>query len=295
MELRRAKIPYVLLGGMSFYDRKEVRDVLAYLKLLANLRDDVSLLRIINTPARGIGQSTVTRLTQSAVAAGQPIWEQLAESAKGHDLPPATARSLGQFVTLVEGFRQRVAQGRLVDTLRSLIDEIGYRAELSRLYANPDDRDSRWASVEEVVNALGSYCKRAEKPTLTGFLQDTVLTGRDDDQDKDQQLQRNAVAMMTLHAAKGLEFPEVYLVGMEEELLPHKKSIAVAGTAIDEERRLCYVGITRAKRRLTLTMSLARQKWGKSRPTIPSRFLYEITGQTENPHYSALGRKKRRT
>src|SRR5690606_21098796 len=113
------------------------------------------------------------------------------------------------------------------------------------------DQQARWAAVEEVVNSLGAYCRRARKPTLSGFLEDVALGDRDNDQDKESQLKRNAIALMTLHSAKGLEFPNVYLVGMEEGLLPHRRSVEAEGAAIDEERRLCYVGITRAQDRLT--------------------------------------------
>jgi DNA helicase-2/ATP-dependent DNA helicase PcrA len=291
MELRKAKVPYVLVGGQSFYDRKEVRDILAYLKLLANPLDEIALLRIINTPARGIGQQTVTRLTEHAIAHGQPIWKFLTPALAIPNVPPAAARGIAQFVQMIQSYRQRIEQGSLVEAARALIGTIGYRDELARLYPEPDDRDARWGAVEEVINALSIYCQRHPRPDLSGFLQETLLTGREEDSDKEEKLNRNAVVLMTLHAAKGLEFSEVYLVGMEEELLPHKRSVAIEGAAIDEERRLCYVGITRAKRRLTLSLSLSRQKWGKARPTVPSRFLYEITGQTDNPHYRARGRK----
>jgi DNA helicase-2/ATP-dependent DNA helicase PcrA len=161
------------------------------------------------------------------------------------------------------------------------------------LYTEIDEQQARWTAVEEVVNAAAAYAKRAAEPTLAGFLHEAALLGNDDDRDKDSQLKRDAVALMTLHAAKGLEFREVYLVGMEEGLLPHRRAVEADGSAIDEERRLCYVGITRAQRRLTLTLSLSRRKWGKPRPTVPSRFLYEATGQAENPNYSAAVRQQR--
>jgi DNA helicase-2/ATP-dependent DNA helicase PcrA len=144
-----------------------------------------------------------------------------------------------------------------------------------------------------VVNAVGEYARRAKEPTMSGFLQDIALTTSDQDRDKESKLERDAVVLMTLHAAKGLEFSEVYMVGMEEGTLPHARSVAGDDTAIDEERRLCYVGVTRARRRLTLTLALSRQKWGKPRPTIPSRFLYEITGQTKNPNYLAAKQQRR--
>jgi DNA helicase-2/ATP-dependent DNA helicase PcrA len=170
-----------------------------------------------------------------------------------------------------------------VNVVTDLIRAIGYQDEINRLYKEPEDQQARWAAVEEVVNSLGAYQKRAKKPTLAGFLDDVALGDRENEQDKEAQLKRNAIALMTLHSAKGLEFPQVYLVGMEENLLPHRRSVEAEGAAIDEERRLCYVGITRAQDRLTITLALSRMKWGKARPTIPSRFLFEITGQSDSP------------
>jgi DNA helicase-2/ATP-dependent DNA helicase PcrA len=152
------------------------------------------------------------------------------------------------------------------------------------MYPKPNEALSRWAAVEEVVNALAAYEQQAGNPSIGGFLEDIALVGRDDDQKKESQLARNAVVLMTLHSAKGLEFPQVYLVGMEEGLLPHRRSVAAEGDAIEEERRLCYVGVTRAQRQLTLTMAQSRRKWGKSQPSIPSRFLFELTGRAGNPH-----------
>jgi DNA helicase-2/ATP-dependent DNA helicase PcrA len=287
-ELRRTKIPYVLVGGMSFYDRKEVRDLLAYLKLLVNPHDEVSLLRVINTPPRGIGQATITRLLEQAVAAGRPVWDVLGEASQAGRLPAAAASGIARFRSLLGGHRGQLAHRGLAEVVRSLIVESGYREELARLYPEQAERESRLSAVEEVVNAAAGYCRREASPTLSGFLQEVALTGSDDDRDRETKLARDAVALMTLHAAKGLEFREVYLVGMEEGLLPHRRSVdALEASAIDEERRLCYVGLTRAQKRLSLTLALSRMKWGKARPTIPSRFLYEITGQADNPNYLA--------
>jgi DNA helicase II / ATP-dependent DNA helicase PcrA len=292
MELRQAKIPYVLLGGMSFYDRKEVRDVLAYLKLLVNPADEVSLLRIINVPARGIGQSTVKRLLEEAIRRGKPMWELLPHAAQLSELSATAVEAVERFRTLIERFRRQMKDHSPVDVTKTLIRDVAYKDELTRLYPDAGDQEARWAAVEEVVNAVATYSQRvatkgAAKPTVAGFLQEVALTGNEAEQDKESKLERNAVALMTLHAAKGLEFPEVYMVGMEEGLLPHHRSVADAGAAVDEERRLCYVGVTRAKRRLTLTLALSRRKWGKARPTHPSRFLYELTGQADNPNYLA--------
>jgi len=290
-ELRQAKIPYVLIGGMSFFDRKEVRDVLAYLKLLVNPRDEVSLLRVINTPPRGIGQNTVKRLLEEAVGRGKPLWDVLAKPEKFAAVPPAAANGIGALRATIAKQRKGLKERSVVDVVRCIIRQIDYRQELARLYPSADEQESRWAAVEELVNAAGTYCRRSGKATLSGFLQETAVAGPEDQDEKDSQLKRNAVALMTLHSAKGLEFKEVYMVGMEEGLLPHRRSIDAAGSSIDEERRLCYVGVTRARRRLTLTLALNRMKWGKARPTVPSRFLYELTGQADNPNYVGGKRK----
>jgi DNA helicase-2/ATP-dependent DNA helicase PcrA len=291
MELRRRKVPYVLVGGQSFYDRKEVRDVLAYLKVLVNPRDEVSLLRIINVPPRGIGQVTVARLVKEAVTRGQPVWETLSRT---DGVSPAVAAAIGRFRALIDRYGQQIPSRPAVDVVNDLIRTIGYRDELTRLYPDPQEQEARWGAVEEIVNALATYTRRAKQGSLSEFLQDVALAFQDQDRDKESKLRRDAVVLMTLHAAKGLEFPEVFMVGMEEGLLPHRRSVDAEGDAIDEERRLCYVGITRAERRLTLTLALSRMKWGKARPTIPSRFLYEVTGQADNPNYLKAVRRQPR-
>jgi DNA helicase-2/ATP-dependent DNA helicase PcrA len=283
-ELRRANLPYVLIGGMSFFDRKEVRDVLAYLKTIHSPDDEVSLLRIINTPPRGFGAKSIANLTNEAVQQGKSIWQVMQQPDVRARLPDAARRAADELATLVADFQSRFKNGSMVDALRALLERINYEAELQRLYNEPNDQAARWAAVEEVANALGEYESRRKKPTLAGFLDDVALGGQDFNSEKDKQLKRNAIVLMTMHSAKGLEFPHVYMVGMEEGLLPHHRSVAVEGEAIDEERRLCYVGVTRAQEYLTLTMALTRRKWGKPRDSIPSRFLFELIGQAENPH-----------
>lgn len=298
MELRRAKIPYILMGGMSFYDRKEIRDILAYLKLLANPSDEMSLRRIINVPARGISQATVKRLVDESVAHGRPLWEILPAADKSLGLSAAAVESVARFHAMIERFRGMLKRHSPLEVVKTLIRDINYKDELTRQYQSAEDQEARWASVEEMVNAVAGYVERetdrGDRPTILGFVQEVALAGSESDRDKESKLERNAVALMTLHAAKGLEFNEVYMVGMEEGTLPHHRSIAEPGAAVDEERRLCYVGVTRARRRLTLTLALNRRKWGKSRPTILSRFLYELTGKTDNPNYQSAqqGRKR---
>jgi len=287
MELRRSRVPYVLLGGMSFYDRKEVRDLVAYLKLLATPADEIALLRIINTPPRGIGQSTVTALMEHAVRERRPMWEMLSALPPELKLAPAAIDAIHKFQTLIAQFQRRLEREPLLTVVSDLIHRIGYKEELARVYKNVEDQQSRWAAVEELVNSLSRYQQRAKQPDLREFLDEIALGDRDDTEDKESQLARNAVALMTLHSAKGLEFPEVYMIGMEKGLLPHHRSLTDGGDAIEEERRLCYVGVTRARERLTLSLALSRMKWGKSRPTEPSQFLYELTGQTPAQSKSA--------
>jgi DNA helicase-2/ATP-dependent DNA helicase PcrA len=283
-ELRRANVPYVLVGGMSFFDRKEVRDILAYLKVIDNPHDELALRRIINQPPRGIGDAAQKRLLDEATARGTMLWNVLAEAIVVDGVDAKTADSVRRFVRLVEQFRARQAKIGIAELVSQVIVEISYRDSLARLYPDPMERESRLSALEEIVNAAGSYeagRRGATGASLGAFLDDILLGERDESDEKESQLARNAVALMTLHSAKGLEFPHVYLVGMEEGILPHKRSVEADGAAIDEERRLCYVGVTRAREQLTLSFALTRRKWGKARKTVPSRFLYEMTGQAE--------------
>jgi DNA helicase-2/ATP-dependent DNA helicase PcrA len=283
-EMRKANVPYILLGTQSFFDRKEVKDLLAYVRVLAYPHDEPSLRRIINLPARGIAPKTVETLIRHAVAEGKHLWDVMDRPVLGELKGPAEAAVHG-FVNMMKQFRARAHHEPLADVLRELVAKIKYYAELERSYPDPQERESRTSSVEEVINALAQYAQEAETPSLHGFLDEVTLGDREfGTNEKEKSLARNAVAMLTLHSAKGLEYPHVYMVGMEEGLLPHHKSIALEGPAIDEERRLCYVGVTRAQERLTLTMALTRMKWGKPRDAIASRFLFEIIGQADNPH-----------
>lgn len=281
LELRREGIPYVIVGGMSFYDRKEVRDILGYLRVLANPNDEVSLLRVFNTPARGIGAATVEALLERAVSSARPLWAVLPE-ASACELPDNAAARVETFRKMIESFRTMLGSRPLADIAKELVHTVDYKSEIERVYKNPGDVQSRWNSVEELVNSVALYDQRTDNPSLMGFLEETALAGREGERDsekKDRQL--HAVTLMTLHSAKGLEFPHVYMVGMEEGLLPHSRSIADESHNVDEERRLCYVGVTRARETLTLTLCKTRMKWGKARPQIPSRFLMEMRGETE--------------
>ncbi len=293
-ELRCAKLPYVLLGGMSFFDRKEVRDLLAYLKIVDNPHDEPSLLRIINTPARGIGSSTVKQLLAAATERGSTVWEVMGAIEKSNLLPGPATTAVAKFRHLIEDLQKSAQKLSPPKLVTEVLRQTSYRQEIERQYPDPNDREARAASLEEIVNAAASFAEHSRDAPLRAFLDDIALGTRDSSDDKENQLQNNAIALMTLHSAKGLEFPYVYMVGMEEGILPHKRSVEVEGDAIDEERRLCYVGITRAQEQLTLSFALSRRKWGKPRETVPSRFLYEMTGQAENVRGKGEGKQRTR-
>lgn len=284
-ELRKAKLPYVLVGGVSFFDRKEVKDLLAYFRLLDNPQDELAARRLINIPPRGMGKSAVERLVETSIQQTKQFGDVLRNPPA--DLPAAARQGVAQFVQLIdEGHRTLTTQSDLVAWARQQIDRLTYRREVDRLYADPDDRESRWAAVEAVVNALAQFVSEEKgRPRLSDFLDQMAIGDREIDSEKERQLARNAIMLMTMHSAKGLEFPYVFIVGLEEGILPHHRSIADGDAAIEEERRLCYVGVTRAQEQLTLSMALTRLKWGKPRDSVPSRFLYELTGQTSNPKY----------
>ncbi len=280
-ELRRAKLPYLLIGGMSFFDRKEVRDLMAYLRLLDAPQDEMAFLRVCNTPARGITPAATNRLRAAAAASGVPWSEVLPKAQEVKGVSAAAAEAIRQFLALLERYRQQTTTTPWASLMTQFLEEIGYRSELVRLYPEPEQLQSRWGVVEQLVNALAEHQRNRPRGSLGDFVDAMALSERDLEEDKDQQLRRNAIAMMTLHSAKGLEFPHVYMVGMEEGLLPPRRSLNAGEQHIEEERRLCYVGLTRAQERLTLSMSLSRMKWGKPRESHPSRFLFELLGQAE--------------
>jgi DNA helicase II / ATP-dependent DNA helicase PcrA len=283
-ELRKAKLPYVLMGSQSFFDRKEVRDIMAFMRMVDSPRDEVSLLRIINVPPRGLGAKSVEQLLDRAVRDGKSVWESMELKELVDKLPEAARKGILQLKGIAARFSEMATKTTLVETVRELITTLGYEAEIRRLYPDPEEQQNRLAAIEEVINAVAEYEEEADEPSMAGFLSEVALAGREFGNSGDKEKARNAISLMTLHSAKGLEFPFVYMVGMEEGLLPHRRSIGEADEQIDEERRLCYVGITRAQDELTLSVALQRMKWGKLRPTFPSRFLYEVTGQADNPN-----------
>ena len=281
-ELRRVRVPYKLVGGQSFFDRTEVRDVMAYLKVLSNPSDEVSLLRIINTPVRGIGEASIEKLLSRAVKSGRKIWDVIPEALAEKVITPKTAKAIESFRSLMDDFKRRFESPgtSMSETLEKLLHDIDYKGEIEKQHKSADQQLSRSAVLEECVSALREYEKRSTNADLADFLDQTSLNGNDRDFGQEDSFEPEAVKLMTLHSAKGLEFPRVYLVGLEEGLLPHKRSIADElennPSAIEEERRLAYVGITRAKDVLTISYAETRMKWGKRYKSKPSRFLKEM-------------------
>jgi len=281
-ELRSAGIKYTLIGGQSFFDRREIRDLLAYLKVIARPDDEASLLRIINTPARGIGSASVDKLLARAVGTRSSVWDVVVSSPVVDELSSAAQNGLKSFRALLERYEKLFAQSpqSMDRTLVGLIEDIDYESEIARQYKTPEQQLTRSAMLDQLVDSVKEYIVRTRKPTLAGYLDETALDGREEEPDDELQHDKQAVTLITLHSAKGLEFPRVYLVGLEEGLLPHRRSVAGTEADIAEERRLAYVGITRAMDELTVTRAATRRKWGKPRPSLPSRFLFEMRGVT---------------
>ncbi len=273
--LRAKQVPYRLVGGMSFFDRKEVRDVLAYLRLAANPDDEVSLLRIINCPPRGIGKVTIDKALAYATAEGIPVARAFREANAIVGLPPPAVESMQAFLRKVAALGSADPGRDLVAWIRRVLAEFDYRAEVDRAYPDAATREERWQGVLELVNFAENHVRRVGAPTLSSFLEALVMSDTDDEEEKESA--RDQVTLMTLHSAKGLEFTRVYLVGVEEGLLPHIR--AVGEKTVEEERRLMYVGITRAQRHLTVSCVKSRARGGHRGESMPSRFLYEMRGE----------------
>ena len=290
-ELRKHDIPYVLLGSHSFYDRKEIRDLVAYLRVIHHADDESSLRRIINNPPRGISAGTVTRLVKIATEQGVSLWQVMLNEDALRTLKIPARMAIRKFIETICA-QQHAFDGNLTtSTFHAFLDAIDYKKEVARNCDDDTEKEQRWASVEELANVFGSYINRKSAPSLEGFLEEVALAEADVEDDKEDQLDSNAVALLTLHASKGLEFPVVYMVGLEEGLLPHARAVAEEGAAIDEERRLAYVGVTRAQDELTLSLALTRRKWGNAQEQHPSRFLFEMIGQADNPHDARRSRE----
>ena len=266
-----ANIPYKIVGGVNFYSRKEIKDILAYLKTIDNGKDDLAVRRIINVPKRGIGNVTLAKVQAYADSRDISFFEALEEAGEIPGLGKA-ALKIQPFVHLIHEMRLSLADMSMQDLIQAILDKTGYAEDLKN--EDTDESEARLENIDEFINKAVTYEEGAEEPNLSGFLEEVALVADIDSvEDGD-----NRVLLMTLHSAKGLEFPYVYLAGMEDGLFPSYMSIAADDPTeeIEEERRLCYVGITRAMKELTITCARCRMVRGETQYNNVSRFVREI-------------------
>jgi ATP-dependent DNA helicase Rep len=271
--LREHRIPYVLSGGTGFFERIEVKDLLGYLRLIANPEDDNALLRIINTPRREIGPGTLEKLGSYAGEHGQSLLAACREPGlEGHLAPRAVAR-LRRFADWLQGYVVASHESDPASLTRGLLGDLGYEQWLRETSPSPKAAQRRIDNLNELVSWISRLAKDDSEPGALPRIVARITLSDILDRGQDEE-GGDAVRMMTLHGAKGLEFPHVFIVGMEEELLPHRTSLAEDG--IEEERRLAYVGMTRARASLTLSLAQHRRRGGELQPCAPSRFLGEL-------------------
>ncbi|AKN61752.1 ATPase AAA [Synechococcus sp. WH 8020] len=290
--LVRWRIPYVVVGGLRFYDRREIKDLLGYLRLLINPADTVSLLRVINVPKRGIGKTTIQRLTDAANQLGIPLWDVVSDPEAVRSLGGRSARGLLQFCELINGMKERIHASTPSELIQEVMEKSGYVSEL--IADGSDEAEERRRNLQELVNAGLQYQEENDEGDLEGFLASAALASDADSKDT----AADRVTLMTLHSSKGLEFPVVCLVGLEQGLFPSYRSLDDPAS-LEEERRLCYVGITRAKERLFISHASERRLWGGMRePAMPSVFLSElpeglVQGDVPQSGGAALRREQR--
>jgi DNA helicase II / ATP-dependent DNA helicase PcrA len=287
--LRRAGIAYKIIGGVRFYERKEIKDALAYLRLVLNPHDDVSLRRVINVPARGIGKGVMDSLDAvelgndvelppllaglQPVATNNSLWARLVHALESRMLPARATASLTVFRDLLINLTEMAAQESVSIALGKVLDRSGYLQDLRE--ERSEEAEGRIENLMELVSAAREFETRTAEPSLAGFVDQLSLLS---DVDEEAGSKDARVLMMTMHSAKGLEFPVVFIAGLEEGLFPHSRS-AEDEAELEEERRLCYVGITRAQRRLVLTSAARRRVFGDYQSTDPSRFIDEIPSE----------------
>jgi len=274
--LRKGGVRYHLIGGQSYFDRREVKDFLAYLKVFANPDDDVSLLRIANVPARGMTDATMERLLAASQERECSVFAVMKNPVVTIGLPARAREAVGVFVELIEKYRAPLVAGQSLafpDWADRFLQETGYLTDLRRSEKDPDTADNRVRNVQQLAVDLGGGEAMTANPAgrLESFLEDVTL---DREREEKEDNAGEAVTLITMHSCKGLEFPHVYIVGLEEGLLPHSRS-KLEGT-LDEERRLFYVAITRAMETLTLSYCRGRKKYGVMSPGHPSQFLKEL-------------------
>lgn len=282
--LVRWSVPYTVVGGLKFYDRREIKDVIAYLRLIINPADTVSLKRVINTPRRGIGKTTLDRLTQTAQELGVPLWEIISDETSVKTLAGRSSRPIIHFAEMIQTLQAQSTTVSASALVQEVLQASGYVRDLQD--QSTDEAEERLGNVKELYNAVLQYEEENPGATLNQFLESAALASDLDNLGEGQ----TAVSLMTLHSSKGLEFPVVFLVGLEQGLFPNFRSLDDPA-ALEEERRLCYVGITRAQEQLFLSHTRERRLYGSREPASPSGFLEELpkellTGNgTGSTHY----------
>ncbi len=275
-ELQRSGFRYVIVGGIRFYDRREIKDVLSYLRLLVNPVDDVTLRRIVNTPRRGIGDTSLERLQIFAQQNALSLYTALSHLDEVPNLGGRAQKSLGEFTTLLSRLIAAKETLDLPDLCNEVVEESGYRQMLRE--ENTPEAETREQNIDQLLAEMTEYFDTHEEPNLETYLEEKSLMSSVDENGNEG----NAITLMTLHSAKGLEFPRVFICGMEDNLFPTSRAVdqsRLDPQAIEEERRLCYVGMTRAQLQLSLTYALRRYSYGSMIETEPSRFLQEIPSE----------------
>ena len=271
-KLREMNIPYYLSGGMSYFDRAEIKDVMAYLRLLVNELDDNAFIRAINTPRRGIGPGTIEKLGDAAAKADCSLYQAIRVNEIHDAMTPKQQSPLRAFENWLEDQKEKEAKVGALQLVNDLLDHIGYELYLQEISSSPEQAEMRWKNVQDLIAWIRRMVEKDPNKDLADVVATMSLMGILEKNDDNENL--NVVSLMTMHAAKGLEFPCVFIVGVEEDVLPHKTSVD-EGT-IEEERRLFYVGITRAKRELFLSYAKKRRRFGENINCEPSRFLTEL-------------------
>lgn len=280
--LIHSDIKYLIIGGLRFYDRKEIKDALAYLRAIANPADTVSLLRIINTPKRGIGKATTDSLINAAAQLGIPLWEIINDETSVNTLAGRSAKAVNKFAEIIQHWQEQMENLTTIEIVKGILEDSGYIDDLKK--QGTEEADNRLDNLGELCSAVIQFQEDNEDTTLEGFLANASLASDLDNLQNGQE----AVSLMTLHSAKGLEFPVIFMVGLEQGLLPHFRSLDDP-LALEEERRLCYVGITRAQEQLFISYATQRQQfWGVRDAATPSQFLSELPGDLINTNGRAV-------
>ena len=267
--LVRQNIPYKIFGGLRFYDRKEIKDILAYLKILYNSLDQISIRRVLNVPRRGIGPTTIDRIAKYSASRDTSLYEVLENIENLAEVIEIKPKKLKLFYDMIEDFKKYSLENKVSDLIKHIITEINYQKELGE---DEKERESRMDNLNELIKKAQEWEEVAEDKTLSSFLQEVALVSDFDISSDDEY-----ISLMTMHTAKGLEYETVFIIGFDETIFPSYMSISSGSeVAMEEERRLCYVGITRAKKKLYLSSAYSRVKNGKTEYLTPSRFLKEI-------------------